>query len=109
VEHGNLQSVRNYTNVRDMVAAYLLAIDLPTGVYNLCSDRTVSLDWVLGILVGLAGKPVKVVLDPALYRESNYHFPDVSAERFSALTGWKPRIPLERTLSDVLDYWRSQL
>lgn len=109
VEHGNLQAVRNYTDVRDIVAAYQLAIDLPSGIYNLCSEFTVSLQWILDTLVGLAKTPVTTRLDEALFRPGNSRFPDISAEKFAAATGWKPLIPLERTLADVLDFWRTQL
>ncbi|HWB36850.1 MAG TPA: GDP-mannose 4,6-dehydratase [Rugosimonospora sp.] len=109
VEHGNLQAVRNYTDVRDIVDAYLLAIDLPSDVYNLCSEYTVSLQWVLDTLIGLARQPLETKLDGSLYRSGSPHFPSVSAEKFAAMTGWKPRIPLERTLADVLNYWRAML
>ncbi|WP_213451572.1 GDP-mannose 4,6-dehydratase [Rhizomonospora bruguierae] len=109
VAHGNLEAVRNYTDVRDIVRAYRLAIDLPSGIYNLCSDYTVPMAWILNTLLGAAEGTVPTRQDDALWRPSGsavFHPP--SAVRFHALTGWKPQIPLEQTLAEVLDYWRGQ-
>lgn len=109
VAHGNLDAVRNYTDVRDIVRAYRLAVDLPSGVYNLCSDYTVSMQWILDTLLGHAQCEVPTKLDDALWRPSGsavFHPP--SRARFEQATGWQPEIPLEQTLAGVLDYWRER-
>ena len=109
VVHGNLDAVRNYSDVRDIVRAYRLAIDLPPDVYNLCSDYNVTMKWVLDTLISYAGVPVQTRLDDALYRPSGSQvFWPPSAAKFRAATGWQPRIRLEQTLRDVLTYWREQ-
>lgn len=105
VVHGNLESVRNYTDVRDMVRAYLMAIQLESGIYNVCSDRTVSMQWVLDNLVELSGGEVQTELSDSLYRPMTGNFPEPSSEKLRSLTGWQPQITLEETLSDVLAYW----
>jgi GDP-4-dehydro-6-deoxy-D-mannose reductase len=109
IEHGNLQSVRNYTDVRDMVRAYERAIELPPAVYNLCSDQNVTMQHVMDLLVKNALKTVKTVCNDALYRPSTLDYVNPSCEKFKKLTGWEPEIPLEQTLNDLLDYWRSKL
>jgi len=104
LEHGNLSSVRNYTDVRDMVRAYALAIDLPSGVYNICSDRNVTMREVLDLLI--AGNDIDTRTNPSLYRPFDFSFKKPNCEKFQKLTDWKPEIPLEQTLFDLLEYWR---
>jgi GDP-4-dehydro-6-deoxy-D-mannose reductase len=110
VVHGNLDATRNYTDVRDIVAAYQLALDAPPGIYNLCSPHTVSMKWVLDTLVAHANRPIRTRLDESLYRPSGSQtFYPPTAAKFHEATGWEPTIPLERTLAEVLDHWRQQL
>lgn len=109
VEHGNLESVRNYTDVRDIVKAYTLAINLEPGIYNICSDQNVTMQEMLDILVKNAKREIKTKVNPALYRPSDFSFKTPSCEKFTKLTSWKPEIRLERTLIDILNSWREQL
>jgi GDP-4-dehydro-6-deoxy-D-mannose reductase len=109
VKHGNLEAVRNYTDVRDIVRAYSLAIDLPSGIYNLCSNDSVSIKEVLQILLGLTDKKIKLEENSHLYRPMSRNFPKPNCEKFSKLTGWKPEYQLEKTLLDLLDYWRAKV
>lgn len=108
VEHGNLNSIRNYTDVRDIVRAYRLAIDLPSGVYNICSDNSVNMKELMDLLIKNAKVEIKTKVNPALYRPSDFSFKTPSCEKFKKLTGWKPEIPLEKTMQDILDYWRAK-
>lgn len=109
VEHGNLDSVRNYTDVRDIVRGYLLAIDLPPGVYNICSDQNVTMKEIMDGLIKQAKYPVELKQNPALFRPADFSFKKPSCKKFKKLTGWKPEIPLDQTLSDILEYWREKL
>lgn len=109
VVHGNLSAVRNYTDVRDIVAAYLLAVGLDSGVYNLCSDWTVSMQVVMDELVAHAGCEVKTDLDDALYRPATNEFPVPSSVKFRDLTGWSPTRDLTATLGEMLTYWEGAL
>lgn len=109
VEHGNLDSVRNYTDVRDIVKAYTAAIELPSGVYNIASPRSVKMQEIMDILIDKALVSIKTQVNPAFYRPSDFSFKEPDASKFAELTNWRPQIPLEQTLSDVLDYWRKRV
>lgn len=109
VEHGNLESIRNYTDVRDIVRAYIKAVDLPSGVYNICSDQNVSMEEVMTMLVKNSGNDIKRRVNPALYRPADFSFKTPNCEKFQKLTDWKPEIALEKTMRDLLDYWRLKL
>jgi GDP-4-dehydro-6-deoxy-D-mannose reductase len=108
VEHGNLESVRNYTDVRDMVKAYKLAIDLPPDVYNICSNQNVTMKEVLSTLFNKS--KIEDVSKPnsSLFRPVDFSFKEPNCDKFKSLTDWKPEISLDQTLEDLLEYWRSQ-
>lgn len=108
VVHGNLEAVRSYADVRDIVRAYRLAVDLPSGIYNVGSERAVSMQWVLDKLIELSGQDIPTRLDESLYRPGSSYFPKISCEKFRDATGWAPEYKLETTLADVLAYWREQ-
>lgn len=108
VKHGDLSAMRNYTDVRDVVKAYQLAIEYSGEVFNVCSDRTVSMDWILQRLVNCSDRSILAEKDPSLHwGTSNEYYPKPSYAKLQAFTGWTPRIPLEETLEDVVNYWRS--
>lgn len=110
VEHGDLTPARNYTDVRDIVRAYTLAIDLEPNVYNICNPKpNITMQEVLDILMLLAKYPIELKENPALFRTADFSFKTPSGKRFTKLTGWKPEIALETTLADILDFWREKL
>jgi GDP-4-dehydro-6-deoxy-D-mannose reductase len=109
VEHGNLESVRNYTDVRDIVRAYRLAIELPSDVYNVCSDRNVTMAEMMDILISHAKCDIQTEVNAALYRPADFSFITPSCEKLRKLTGWRPKYKLETTLKDILKDWREQL
>lgn len=109
LRHGNLESIRNYTDVRDIVQGYVKAIELPSGVYNLCSDRNVTMQEMLDILIKKAKCPIKTEVDKNLYRPADFSFKKPSCKKFQDLTQWKPSIKLEQTLEDILNYWREHV
>ncbi len=107
---GNLEVRRDLADVRDIVIAYAAALARGEAgaVYNVCSGRVVSLREVLAILIGLATLSVEVVPESDRQRPQDI---DVLAGSYRALrlrTGWEPTIPLERTLRDLLAYWRNR-
>ncbi len=109
VPHGDLSAVRDFSDVRDVVAAYRLAIMAAPGIYNVCSGRPVSLREVMDTLAYLSTATGLVLKeDPALVRRDQGPFPAPSAARLRDATGWAPQIPLAETLAEVLDYWRSR-
>lgn len=104
--HGDLEPVRNYTDVRDVVRAYAMAIDLPSGVYNICSDQNVQMSDVLELLSSGAKCDIPTEEDSTLLRPADFSFNIPSCKKFTDLTGWKAEIALHETLTDILSYWR---
>lgn len=108
IKVGNLASKRDYTDVRDIARAYvLLAHKGRLGeTYNVCSGTSHSGQEILDGLSKHATCELKVVSDPALMRPSD--IPDIygSYQKLKQDTGWKPSIPLSKTLKDTLDDWR---
>lgn len=109
VQHGNLESVRNYTDVRDIVRAYEKAIELPPDVYNICSDQNITMQTVMDELVKLARCDIKLKTNRALYRPADFSFMKPSCRKFKDLTGWEPEYTIGETLNDVLESWRDAL
>lgn len=105
---GNLEAVRDFTDVRDMVSAYLLVAlrGEPGEVYNIGSGQGHTIQWVLDQLIGLSHIKVEIKQDPLRMRPSDIPSNVCDPSRFRACTGWQPKIPLEQTLSDILHYWR---
>ena len=108
---GNLDSVRDFTDVRDMVRAYWLALEQgePGEVYNICSGRGYSMHQVLEILLALAHVKVEVREDPARMRPSDVTLLIGDCSKFRGATGWEPTIPFEVTLKDLLEHWRKRV
>jgi GDP-4-dehydro-6-deoxy-D-mannose reductase len=108
---GNLEARRDFTDVRDIVRAYWLAltVGLPGEVYNLGSGRSRRVSDALDVLLTESRVSVTVEKDPLLLRPSDV--PDVVCDvsRFHQATGWEPHIPFEQSLIDLLDWWRERL
>ena len=107
---GNLEAQRDITDVRDTVRAYeaLAERGRPGIPYNICSGAAHSMRALLDILLSLARVRVSIDVDPALLRPSDNPVIVGSHARLTRDTGWTPEIPIEQTLSDLLDYWRTQ-
>ncbi|MCK5377113.1 MAG: GDP-mannose 4,6-dehydratase [Acidobacteria bacterium] len=108
---GNLEAVRDFTDVRDVARAYWSAAveGRPGEAYNVCSGRGVRIAEVLDMLVARAGIELEVVVDPSRLRAADIPHMVGDAELFYETTGWKPEISLERTLGDLLNWWRGKL
>lgn len=109
LEHGNLESVRNYTDVRDIVRAYTLAVGLESGVYNICSKQNVTMQYIMDALVENSTTKITTKVNPALYRPADFSFKKPSCKKFTKLTHWKPEIKLDQTMADILEHWRNVL
>ncbi len=108
---GNLTAVRDFTDVRDMVRAYWLAVTKakPGEVYNLCSGEGITIQELLDRLIALAGVDVRVETDPARLRPSDVEILLGDRSKFEGDTGWRPEIPFDQTLRDTVDYWRERI
>lgn len=111
VAHGDLSARRDLTDVRDVVRAYRLLVTEgePGEVYNVCSGRSVSMERVLTTLIERATVPITTTIDPTRLRPVELPVLRGSHRKLTATTGWQPDIPLERTLTDVLDDARARL
>lgn len=110
IVHGDLSYTRNYTDVRDIVRAYVMAIDLKPGVYNICSEVNVKMETVMHLLSGMSKDgAVPSELREYLLRPNDFSFETPACENFQKLTGWKAEIPFNQTLRDLLDYWRKRV
>ncbi len=105
---GNLSSKRDFTDVRDMVKAYVLAIEKgkPGDVYNLGSGRPHEISEILQMMIKLSTVKIETEVDEALVAPSDSPERTCNYSKFRQLTGWKPEIPIEKTLQDTLEYWR---
>jgi GDP-4-dehydro-6-deoxy-D-mannose reductase len=106
---GNLDPVRDYNDVRDIVAAYRLAAlsARPGEAYNICSGVGRSVGEVAEILLAQASHPIALEVDPALVRPVEVPRLVGDSTRFRRATGWTPRHSLEQTLTDVMAWWRT--
>ncbi|MBN2184953.1 MAG: GDP-mannose 4,6-dehydratase [Candidatus Krumholzibacteriota bacterium] len=108
MEVGNLDARRDFTDVRDIVRAYWLSLEKgkPGSVYNICSGTSYSIREILDKLVGISGIDVDIKTDKGRLRPSDVPLLEGDYSLFHADTGWKPEIPIDKTLSDLLDFWR---
>lgn len=108
---GNLQAVRDYTDVRDVVRAYWALLERGEAgeVYNVCSGQGLPMRRLLETLVALAGVSVDVRVDPGRLRPSDVPALVGDPTKLRRATGWEPRVPLEKTLRDLLADWRERV
>ena len=108
---GNIDAIRDFTDVRDMVRAYWLAVTKakPGEVYNIATGNGIVIREMLERLISLASVEVKIETDPERLRPSDVEILIGDASKFKADTGWEPRIPFDQTVADLLNYWRGQL
>ncbi len=108
---GNLDAVRDFTDVRDVVRAYWLLLEKgePGQVYNVGSGQGRPIRWLLDTLLEMTSMDIDVQLDPERLRPSDVPVSICDNRRLVAATGWQPRIDLRRTLQDLLDYWRREI
>jgi GDP-4-dehydro-6-deoxy-D-mannose reductase len=108
---GNLDAIRDFTDVRDMVRAYWLAVTKarPGEVYNIATGEGIHIHEMLNRLLALSTVEVKTEVDPDRLRPSDVEILIGDSSKFRADTGWEPRIPFQQTLQDLLQYWRDTL
>lgn len=111
IQVGNLDAQRDFTDVRDMVRAYQLA--LLTGetgaAYNVGCGSAVTVRSLLDQLAAHSDAPITVRVDPSRLRPADVPLMVCDSTRFRKRTHWEPRIPLDVTLEDILSYWRRQV
>ena len=110
MEVGNLDARRDFVDVRDAARAYWLAASKGTSgaAYNVCSGRAWSIREILDLLLGATEFEVEVVQDPTRMRPADIPLLIGDPSLLEEATGWRPEIPLDQTLSDLLGWWRGQ-
>lgn len=108
---GDLSCKRDWTDVRDFVRAYWLALEkgIPGEVYNVGSGVTRTVQSMLDLLLSMSSVSIEVRADPMRMRPSDVRILWSNPEKFKAQTGWEPEIPFEQTMRDLLDYWRERV
>lgn len=110
IKVGDLNSKRDFTDVRDMVRAYWSAIKKGKSgeVYNISSEKAFSIGEILKILIKMSKTKIKIKTDFSKLRLQDTRVKLGNSQKFRNLTGWKPRIPIEQTLKETLEWWRNQ-
>lgn len=111
IKVGNLSAIREFTDVRDMVKAYLLAakLCLPGAVYVVGSGKGIKMSEVLIKLLKLSETDIRTQIENDRFRPSDIPRLYCNSAKFREKTGWKPVIPFEQTLTDLLNYWRAKI
>jgi GDP-4-dehydro-6-deoxy-D-mannose reductase len=108
IKVGNVNAKRDFTDVRDIVQAYLLALEQaePGEIYNICSGKAYSIQEVIDTLLELANVEAEIEKDTSQLRPSDIPILLGDNSKFISATNWQLTISLKRMLSDMLDYWR---
>lgn len=108
---GNLEAVRDFLDVRDVVRGYYLALNKGEAgeVYNIASSKGIKIKELLDLMIKMVHLNLKIIQEPSRMRPSDVQLLIGSNEKFKKATGWQPEIPFEKTIQDLLDYWRSRI
>jgi GDP-4-dehydro-6-deoxy-D-mannose reductase len=109
---GNMGAQRDFTDVRDVVRAYWLSLEKCDfgEAYNICSGKAMTINSVLDLLIKLSGiKDIEIKQDPQRMRPSDVEILLGDYTKFHEKTGWKPEITFEKTMEDLLNFWREKL
>lgn len=111
VKVGNLDSVRTFCDVRDMVRAYWMLVNFctPGEVYNIGGDRTMTIGKALEMMISLARCEVPIEINRKRFRVSDVTLQIPDTSKFKNATFWEPILLLEQTLEELLKYWRLEL
>ena len=108
---GNLDAVRDFSHVKDIVRGYWLALEKgePGEVYNLCTGKGITMHQLIDMLSGIVGKELPFSIDPERLRPSDVPYLVGDCSKFRKLTGWAPELTFEEAMKDLVAYWREQL
>jgi len=107
---GNLNAVRDFTDVRDTVVGYFLALERgkPGDVYNVATGKGYKISEMLDILLSFSTVKIETRPDPKRMRSSDVELLIGDATKLRTETGWEPKYRFEQTMKDLLDFWRSR-
>ncbi len=107
---GNLESLRDFTDVRDVIRAYVMLANqgIPGETYQIASNHAIPIYSIVDMLAEITGIHPEIVQDPERMRPSDTPILVGNYEKLHRLTGWTPTIPLKKTLEDLVSYWESE-
>lgn len=108
---GDVSIIRDFTDVRDVVRAYdLLIKNGKSGeIYNVCSGKGYSLRDIIAIIADKLGVKVQLEVDKSLVRPKDNMIIVGDNTKINDHVGWRPQIPLEKTLDDMIEYWKNKI
>jgi GDP-4-dehydro-6-deoxy-D-mannose reductase len=111
IEVGNLEARRDFSDVRDIVRGYWLSLEKGEKgeVYNIGSGKAITIQELLDLILSMSDVNIEVRQMPERMRPSDVELLLCDYSKFNAATGWKPEIPFEKTVRDLLDYWRERV
>jgi GDPmannose 4,6-dehydratase len=113
IKVGNLNSLRTFADVRDAVHAYYLLLTKnpkPGEVYNIGGTYSCTIREMLNFLVSLSEvKKIKIIEDPTRLRPIDADLQIPNTKKFMNATGWRPKISFQKTMTDLLNYWRKRV
>ena len=111
IEVGDLESRRDWTDTRDMVRAYWLATERgePGEVYNVGRGTCIAVGDMLDVLLSQSSVEIAKEQDPSRMRPSDVRLLWANVDKFKKATAWEPVIPFDRTMADLLNYWRERV
>lgn len=111
IKVGNLSAKRDFTDVRDVVKAYTMLIQYGVAgeTYNVGSGRAITIRELLDLIISKTDKKIEIVIDQERLRPADIPIIEADTSKIYRDTGWKKEIPIEKTIEDMLDYWRNIL
>jgi GDPmannose 4,6-dehydratase len=114
VKVGNLESLRTIADVRDAVRAYYMLVTVKPkagAYYNIGGTHSASMRQILETLISMSScrDQIKVEIDPERLRPIDADLQVPNTAKFEKHTGWRPQIPYEKTMTDLLNFWREQI
>lgn len=111
IEVGDLESQRDWTDVRDAVRGYWMALEgcTPGEPYNIATGQARTIREMLDVVLSFTSQDIEVRSDPDRYRPSDLKLLCGDSSKFRQATGWAPTIPFSQTMRDLLDYWRGRV
>jgi len=113
---GNLESMRAVLDVRDVARGYyMLLLSFLKGkisngaVFNISYGEPKKMGFYLATMLKAYNLKADIITDPALFRPIDIPYQKLSGEKMCNATGWKPEIPIEKTLTDLVEYWREKV
>lgn len=107
---GNLEAVRDFSDVRDVVKGYYLILKdgKPGEVYNICRGKGLKIKELLRMLLASTNQKIEIKTDPTRFRPSDVELLIGDATKIRKAVGWKCEIPFKKTMQDLLDFWRAR-